>query len=138
MYTISKEFHVCCSHQLEGLPPGHPCSRHHGHNYIITVELEANELDEVGFVVDYGVVTKSFGAYLDDNLDHRHLNDVVGFNPTAERLAAWLYGVARDIFELPVARIGVSETPKTQAWYSPWEHEVAESDYRGAVRVEDR
>ena len=115
MYTISKEFHVCASHRLED-----PCSRLHGHNYVITVELTSSKLNEDGFVMDYGELTKTFGHWLNGVMDHQHLNDRVTFNPTAENLAKWLYDVAADM-GLPVSRVGVSETPKTQAWYTPWE-----------------
>ena len=125
MYTISKEFHVCSSHRLDGLPSEHPCSRLHGHNYVITVELSSDELDENGFVLDYGELTKKFGSWLARAMDHQHLNDVVEFNPTAENIARWLYVVATEIYGLPVSRIGVSETPKTQAWFTPWEEALS-------------
>lgn len=120
MYTISKEFHVCSSHVLEGLPAGHPCGRLHGHNYVITVELEGDALDEHGFVLDYGALTAGFGKWLEGVMDHRHLNDVFTFQPSAENLAAHLYRIGVSVFALPIARVGVSETPKTMAWYSPW------------------
>jgi 6-pyruvoyl-tetrahydropterin synthase len=38
-YTISKEFAFSAAHHLNGLPPSHPCSRVHGHNYVVRVVL---------------------------------------------------------------------------------------------------
>ena len=51
MYIITKEFAFSASHQLTHLVDGHPCARVHGHNYIIVVELSAEELNEQGFVL---------------------------------------------------------------------------------------
>ena len=118
-WTITKDFAFSASHQLDGLPDTHKCARLHGHNYLVRVEL-VGELDDVGFILDYAEL-EPVASILDD-LDHRHLNDMFRFNPTAELLAEWLYGEAKRY--LPVGRwtlagVGVSETPKTWAWYRP-------------------
>lgn len=121
MYQISKEFHFSASHVLAGLAEDHPCGRLHGHNYMLKVVLLAKHLDETGFVIDYGRL-KPFSDWLDATLDHRHLNDVVAGNPTAERLSEWLREVARELLNLPTdveCRVAVSETPKTWAEYLP-------------------
>lgn len=115
MYKISKEFAFSASHILEGLHEYHPCSRLHGHNYLVRVHLKAKELNKVGFIKDYRELD-FIKKYIDDTLDHRHLNDIVPFNPTAENLAKYLY----DIFskEAPeIYAVEVSETPKTTAIY---------------------
>lgn len=125
-YTISKDFAFSASHRLEGLPDGHPCGRLHGHNYRVRVRLKGDALDDVGFLLDYGEL-KPFGRWVDENLDHRHLNDAMGAlgaNPTAENLARWLAGVAGLVLEIDWAlasslSVGVSETPKTWAWWTP-------------------
>ncbi|WSQ13230.1 6-carboxytetrahydropterin synthase [Streptomyces sp. NBC_01231] len=120
MLSITKEFHFSASHQLSGLPPDHQCGRLHGHNYVVMLELSGHPdlLAEVGFVRDYGelgVVKK----WLDDTVDHRHLNDLLPeVNPTAEHLAMWIYRTwSADFPELTAVR--VSETPRTWATYRP-------------------
>jgi 6-pyruvoyltetrahydropterin/6-carboxytetrahydropterin synthase len=118
-FLITKRFEFSASHQLEGLEPGHQCSRMHGHNYVVELELGANdgELTSSGFVRDYGELSP-FKEWLDQTCDHRNLNDVIEPNPTAENLAAWLYHVWQvEIPELTCVR--VSETPKTWAEYRP-------------------
>lgn len=115
MYKISKQFSFSASHILEGLPQEHPCSRLHGHNYIITIHLKAEQLNGVGFVKDYRELD-NVKKYIDDTLDHRHLNDLFPFNPTAENIAKYLYDVfKKDIPE--IYAVEVSETPKTTAIY---------------------
>ena len=115
MYTISKEFSFCASHQLNGLPADHPCSRVHGHNYTVIAELKTDFVDQTGFVVDYRKLSP-IKDYLDSKFDHQHLNDVIDFNPTAENLAAHLYYMFKKTFPM-LSGITVKETPKTAAYY---------------------
>ena len=115
MYTITKEFHFSASHQLDGLPDDHQCARMHGHNYIVEVILQADKLNDVGFVVDYGDL-KPLKHYLDDCFDHRHLNDVLPFQTSAENIAKYLYDWCKAQWQETVA-VRVSETPKTWAEY---------------------
>jgi 6-pyruvoyltetrahydropterin/6-carboxytetrahydropterin synthase len=75
-------------------------------------------LDDRGFCqVDYGELD-AFNRYLDENLDHRHLNDVLPVRTTAENLARFLYGEAKKLSPF-VTAVRVSETEKTWATYSP-------------------
>lgn len=117
MYKITKEFHFSASHELNGLPIEHPCSRVHGHNYIIRVELKSKILDEVGFVVDYRALD-NIKAFIDGTLDHQHLNDVLPYNPTAENMAKDFYEYFHNLHP-EVSAVEVSETPKTSARYEP-------------------
>lgn len=118
MYTITKEFTFSASHQLFGLPADHPCARLHGHNYTVLVELRALELNTAGFVRDYRELAE-FKTYLENQVDHRHLNDLFGDSGvTAERLAQRFYTWCRDRWP-EVTAVKVSETPKTWAEYRP-------------------
>ena len=113
-FNIKKEFHFSSSHQLSGLDENHPCSRLHGHNYIIVVKL-AGELNEIGFVQDYRELD-SIKKWIDKTLDHRHLNDIFKFNPTAENMAKFIYD--KFVIKYPlIVSVSISETPKTWATY---------------------
>jgi 6-pyruvoyltetrahydropterin/6-carboxytetrahydropterin synthase len=116
MYQIRKRFDFSASHQLEGLPEGHKCARPHGHNYIVEVVLEAKSLNDVGFVLDYGDL-KPFKDYIDTYIDHRNLNELFDFQPSAENLAKHLYSWCRAEWGNLVKEARVSETPKTWASY---------------------
>ncbi len=117
MYRITKEFSFEASHQLTHLPPEHKCSRMHGHSYRVEVVVECPCLDDRGFCqVDYGEMAP-FKAYLDNILDHRHLNDILPVRPTAENLAKYLCELARRLVSPYVVAVRVSETPKTWAEY---------------------
>lgn len=113
-YKITKRFSFSASHQLKHLPEGHQCARLHGHNYEVEIELASFLTGEDGFVVDYGEL-KPLKDYLDGNLDHRHLNDVMGhIHPTAENLALWIFSIAKGFWSQTTA-VRVSETPTTWA-----------------------
>lgn len=124
MYTISKEFHFSASHMLKGLPEGHQCARLHGHNYILVVELSGARLDRVGFVLDYGEL--GIVKEIVDSMDHRHLNDLFHFNPTSENICKALFVEIEEkllalgkhkLDHIDSMGVGLSETPKTMAWY---------------------
>lgn len=115
MFRISKEFHFSASHQLSGLPDEHQCSRLHGHNYIVVVELSSDELDCNGFVRDYHELS-ALKTYIDEKLDHRHLNDLFDFPSTAENLAKHFFDWSRVRWP-EISAVRVSETPKTWAEY---------------------
>jgi len=118
MFTISKQFTFSASHQLIGLPDDHQCSRLHGHNYVVEVELQAEALNVHGFVRDYGDL-KDLKEWLDATFDHRHLNDYFGDTPsTAENLARTVYAWCAERWPETTA-VRVSETPKTWAEYRP-------------------
>lgn len=122
-FRICKSFDFSAAHRLTGLHPGHQCMRPHGHNYQVQVQLDAPLLDSHGFVLDYGDLAP-FKRWLDATLDHQDLNQVwpeLG-NPTAEPLARELAAMAVKLCGIPDTirvSVGVSETPKTWAWWLP-------------------
>lgn len=82
MYYVKKRIEVSLAHKLS-LSYESKCCQMHGHNAIVTVYCRARELNKDGMVVDF----KQLKNIVCDMLDHRYVNDVVDFNPTAENLA---------------------------------------------------
>lgn len=121
-FTIGKRFSFSASHVLTAVPEDHKCRRLHGHNYEVEVVCAARDLDHRGMVVDYFDLDP-VKRFIEATVDHRHLNDVLDGEPTAERLAWWLYESLKG--ELPVdvaarvVAVRVSETPRTWAEYRP-------------------
>lgn len=91
LYTLKVLTDFAASHILEGHPG--KCSRLHGHNWRVEVEVEARELNAIGMAIDFADL-KAATRELVDELDHRHLNDLSAFeehNPTAENVARYCY-----------------------------------------------
>jgi len=85
------------------------CSQLHGHRYKAELVAAGPYLDDVGRVVDFGVLKERIGGWIDENWDHKmllfkddlllaQLDKVLGvvsvpFNPTAEYIANYLLRV---------------------------------------------
>ena len=90
-YTLRVVTDFASAHTLRDYPGA--CSRMHGHNWKVEVELCARTLDEIGMGLDFKVI-KQAARDLVGELDHRYLNEIPPFdriNPTAENIAAYLY-----------------------------------------------
>lgn len=86
-FSIGKTFTFEAGHRLPGLPPEHKCSRQHGHSYQVEVILSAPDLENPGFVTDFGDLAP-FRTFLDSELDHHNLHELLPLEPTSERLAS--------------------------------------------------
>ena len=88
MYIVKKKLEVAIAHRLD-LPYASPCNTVHGQNLTLTIwcVAEYKEDLEYGMVIDFAKIkAKIHGA-----LDHKNLNDIFPFRPTAENLACWIH-----------------------------------------------
>jgi 6-pyruvoyltetrahydropterin/6-carboxytetrahydropterin synthase len=120
-FTIGKSFNFEAGHRLPGLPPEHKCSRQHGHSYQVEVVLTAPTLEDPGFVTDFGDLAP-FKEFLDTELDHGNLHEILPVEPTSEHLAQYLAGwfiqnIEPDIFGQLVA-VQVRETERSWARFA--------------------
>lgn len=114
------------------------CRHLHGHRYVAEVTCAATALDELGRVIDFGVIKTIFGEWVDKFLDHGTLvNDkdqslialcmregwryfTMQGNPTAENIAAMLFAKGQELLEahgVDVVHVRVYETPNCWADY---------------------
>ncbi len=90
-YLLKVVTEFASAHTLRDYPGA--CSRMHGHNWKLELEVVATELDEIGMGIDFRKM-KTAANEVGDRLDHRYLNDLEPFtelNPTAENIAAFMY-----------------------------------------------
>ncbi len=121
IYTMKIVTDFAAAHLLRGYQG--PCSRMHGHNWRVEIEVFANALDELGMGMDFKII-KHHTRQIIERLDHRNLNEIPPFderNPTAENIAAYLYQeLSRrlDNERVQVAAVTLWETERASVRYS--------------------
>jgi len=107
MYYVQKTMEISAAHQLT-LDYESKCRNLHGHNWIVVVHCKARELNQNGMVEDFTLIK----ARVEKLLDHKNLNEVLDFNPTAENMARWICE------QIPTAyKVSVQESTGNKAIY---------------------
>jgi 6-pyruvoyltetrahydropterin/6-carboxytetrahydropterin synthase len=120
-YTLKILADFASAHTLRNYPGD--CSRMHGHNWKLEVEVKATALNEHEMGMDFKTI-KNATRELAKTLDHRYLNDIPPFdtiNPTAENIAQYFYQNLSQTLNIDSAKIsGVTlwETDRACVRYS--------------------
>ena len=131
LHKVTKTIEFCYGHRL--LNYNGKCRHLHGHNGLIEVDVEAESLDELNMVLDFGDVRDVVKGWVDANLDHRMLlcrdDPVVPMleelgepiylmdeNPTAEAISKHIYEQAHKQ-GLNVTEVRLWETSSSYATY---------------------
>ncbi len=104
-YTLKILADFASAHTLRDYPGD--CSRMHGHNWKVEVEVTATALNEYEMGMDFKTI-KTATRELAKTPDHRYLNDIPPFdvrNPTAENIAQYFYQHLRDTLNINTARV---------------------------------
>lgn len=108
MFEVVKRLEISAAHYLKLDYPS-KCSELHGHNWEVTVYLRSNELNANGMIMDFSEIKR----LVVEPLDHKVINDVVPFNPTAENLAKYI----SDLLQPYCYRVEVRESENNMALY---------------------
>ena len=120
MYELEITKQFSGAHSLTGYPGD--CRKLHGHNWQVTVYLQAVELDEIGIALDFKILKKELNEVI-DRFDHVYLNDLPEFakcNPTSENIARIIYTeLAKRLNDdrIRITKVSVEESPGSRASY---------------------
>lgn len=115
------------------------CKNLHGHRYVVEITA-SSKLDDIGRVIDFSVLKKVCGGWVEDNWDHGIiLNckdiDIISLcaehgwkgatlvgNPTAENMAEFLFNKFNELLgkiksNVEIVHIRLHETPNCWADY---------------------
>lgn len=143
--TVTRRFEFDAGHRVLGHEG--KCKHLHGHRYVAVFTISAEELDNLGRVIDFGEIKSKIGKWIEDNFDHNmilHPDDPLcgtfwadpsegreydifqgkppfdlGANPTAENIARYLFQIATGLLpsNMDVEEVVVWETPNCCATY---------------------
>ena len=120
LYTLKIVTDFAAAHTLKDYPGA--CSRMHGHNWKVEVEVQATRLDDVGMGIDFKLI-KQATRKVTDELDHYYLNDIPPFdrvNPTAENIASYIYQAVSELINndrVKVSAVTLWETERACVRY---------------------
>jgi 6-pyruvoyltetrahydropterin/6-carboxytetrahydropterin synthase len=69
--TVRRYHDISAGHRVVGHEG--KCRGIHGHNYRIHFECQAEKLDDIGRVIDFGVIKEKLCIWLEDEWDHKML-----------------------------------------------------------------
>jgi 6-pyruvoyltetrahydropterin/6-carboxytetrahydropterin synthase len=113
---LVRKFGFESAHRLPEVPPGHKCSRLHGHSFRVEVAVRGPVDERAGWFMDYADIDVAVRP-IKAALDHRYLNEIEGLeNPTSEHLSKFIWD--RLVTTLPgLERITVMETCESRCEY---------------------
>ncbi|MCG1010266.1 6-carboxytetrahydropterin synthase QueD [Salinicoccus sp. ID82-1] len=123
-YELNKDLNFSAAHYVPDERAG-KCSRVHGHTYFVNITIAGDELDDLGFLVNFS----SLKSLISDAFDHTLLNEHERFKerpPTSETLAETIYDMVETFIagldNRPVClQIYLQETPTSYVIYRPKE-----------------
>ncbi len=106
--TCTRKIEFDAAHRVIGHE--NKCKYLHGHRYVLDVEFESDDLDNLGRVIDFGEIKNIIKSWIDNNFDHTAILSIedkelgekianytgqkihyLDENPTAENIGDYLY-----------------------------------------------
>jgi len=115
MFKVTRKF---CFRATRSLARNHSGESmvYEDRDYKVEVLSFAEKLNGFGYIEDCADLER-FGAWLQDNVRGRKLNDVFMFNPTTENLTRYFFGVCKSMAPATIL-VRVSEDDVTWITYS--------------------
>jgi len=121
MFEVSKEIMISATHRVREHQGG--CENIHGHNWKIIVYVGAQELNNMGMVIDFKDLKHVMKKVIMP-MDHNDINTYPPFdklNPTSENMAKFIFDeISKELNDerKQVSKVEVYETDSSKAVYS--------------------
>lgn len=126
MFELKIKTRFAGAHQLAMV--GRKCENLHGHNWQVEVYVKGDRLNDAGVLADFGDIKRAIRSVVDQELDHKFLNELPAFKdkqPTSERIAVYIADKVQGYLDenidknLVVSRVMAWESDDACAIYYP-------------------
>ena len=127
-YELTVEDHFSSAHQLRGYMG--KCENMHGHNWRVKLRVTGSRLDNIGLLVDFGVLKKILKEVL-SRIDHVNINDTTPFdriNPSSENIAEYICSEVQPLISREYPAVTVSSV-------TVWESQTSSCTFYPEVRL---
>ncbi len=119
MYRITVYDYFSSAHQLRGYKG--KCEELHGHNWKVEIQVEGENLDDVGLLIDFKDI-KTILKNAIEELDHKMLNEIRPFNelnPSSELIAKYIHEKIDRLLpdEIKLAQTSIWESENSKCTY---------------------
>ncbi|ANU12715.1 Queuosine biosynthesis QueD, PTPS-I [Planococcus halocryophilus Or1] len=126
-FELNKDMHFSAAHFIPSEDAG-KCKVMHGHTYHLNITIGGNQLDSIGFLIDF----KLLKELIHKKYDHSVLNDHPEFAnkfPTTELLAQQVWQSIQTMLQATINRpnclqVIVRETPTSYVVYRPRQEDL--------------
>lgn len=136
MLTITRTFEIDAGHRL--MKHESKCKNLHGHRYRVELTVAAEQegaLDEVGRIIDFGVIKDVFGGWLNETYDHGFIVEegdpilpaldgtkyiVLGCPPSIENLVRIWHDGATTVLRVHGVRVVHTRAWETEKCYADY------------------
>lgn len=109
LYELNKDFSFAAAHFIPTELAG-KCMNTHGHNYKVNLTIAGDELDEAGFLANFGTLKK----LVHDRYDHSVLNEHDEFKGSEPYTFPTTEVVARQIYEIVQHYLSTQQSNKPE------------------------
>ncbi len=126
MFELKIKSKFAGAHQLTMV--GQKCENLHGHNWKVEVCVTGEKLNSAGVLADFGDIKKVVRQVVEEELDHKFLNELDMFKdqqPTSERIAVYIAQRVQDLItekleeQIKVSKVMAWESDDSCATYIP-------------------
>jgi 6-pyruvoyltetrahydropterin/6-carboxytetrahydropterin synthase len=126
MFELKVKSRFAGAHQLTMV--GQKCENLHGHNWHVEVCVMGERLNSAGVLADFGDIKRAVRTVVEDELDHKFLNELdifEGGQPTSERIAVYIAQRVQTLLDkdldnsVRVSRVMAWESDDACATYLP-------------------
>lgn len=121
-FELNKDFNFSSAHYIPHEETG-KCMNVHGHTYFVNLTIAGDELDKMGFLVNFSELK----SLIHKRYDHQLLNDFEEFkdySPSTEQVAQTIYNIVQASLDKrdnkpKCVQVFVRETPTSYVVYRP-------------------